>query len=189
MCNIPLISALIIAAQASFATAIGLVTTASSLNGNLFLAGGAPILMTGAAIAIAAAITSLTAAAREAANCAAACPGQTAKLLADIAALNAALVGLSATVAATTLVTAIPFAAKFALAGIIATFGFAGVISFTLTTDLVALSTCAAAAPTPPPVVTIIVTVLNALLTIGIAAVLIGGIASGIIPLLPVPLG
>ena len=45
MCNIPAIGSLIIAAQISFAAALGLVTTAGALNGNLFRAGGAPVLL------------------------------------------------------------------------------------------------------------------------------------------------
>jgi hypothetical protein len=114
------------AAQVSFASAIGLVTTASSLNGNLFLAGGAPILMTGVGIAIVAAITSLTAAARAAATSAAAlsrseaprrhcrvecCPRGPLRC----GHRHHLTYGRSVW--------------KFALAGILASFGFAGIIS------------------------------------------------------------
>jgi hypothetical protein len=189
MCNIPLIGSLIIVAQLSFMTAIALVTRASQLNGNIFRAGGAPFLMIAAVIFVTGAITALALAGRQLAACAVACPAQAARLAADIIALSTALGTLVIAIGAATLVAGIPFAGGIAIAGILVALGLAGIISSRLTADFAALSTCAAAAPMLPPPVNTIVTVLGTLLTIAIGAAIVGGLATGLLPLIPFPRG
>jgi hypothetical protein len=189
MCNIPFIGGLIIAAQVSFMTAIALVAKASQLNGNIFRAGGAPFLMIVAGVAVTAAITALAVAGRQLTACAAACPAQAAKLAADMAALSAALGALGIAIGAATLVASIPFAGGIAIAWILVALGLAGIIASRLTADFAALSTCAAAAPMLPPPINIVVTVLGTLLTIAIGAAIVGGIATGLLPLIPFPRG
>lgn len=189
MCNISSIGSLIIAAQVSFMTAMVLVTGASQLNGNIFRAGGAPFLMIAAGVAVAAAITALAIAGRQLAACAAACPAQAAKLADDMIALSAALGALVIAIGAATLVAGIPFVGGIAIAGILVALALAGLTASRLTSDFAALSTCAAAAPTLPPPINTVVTVFGTLLTIAIGAAIVGGLATGLLPLIPFPRG
>jgi hypothetical protein len=117
------------------------------------------------------------------------CPTQAAKLAADIAALSAALGALAITIGAATLVAGIPGLGGIAIGGILVGLTVAGIIASRLTGDFAALSACAAAAPKLPPPINTIVTVLGTLLTIAIGAAIVGGIATGLFPLIPFPRG
>jgi hypothetical protein len=186
VCNIPLISGLIVAAQVLFASSIASFSAAAIANGNIFHFGDAPIAMGLGATALAGTVVSLGLAASAAASCASACASQTAKLQADIAALVAAIVILGAAITATTILANAPFAALIPIAGILISLGLIGLIFGTLSMDLVALSSCAAAGTTLTTTGTVIL-VLTIILVVGIGIAVIAGIAGGLIPLIPFP--
>jgi hypothetical protein len=187
MCNIALISSLIAAAQLSLAAAIGLFGAASYLNGNIFRAGGAPALMILGAAALLGTVILLRSAARAAAGCASVCAAQTATLITRLTGISAGIVALGAVIASATLLSFAPLAAAAAIGGIVSFLGLVSLTFITLAMDLAALSACAGAAGRPPPLGIIIVTILSVLLAAGIGAVVVAGIAGGILPLLPVP--
>jgi hypothetical protein len=182
VCNIPLISGFILAAQLAFAGSIVFFSAAGVANGNIFHFGDAPVAMGLGAAALTGTVASLVVAAAAAGSCASACPSQTAKLRADIAALITAIVLLGAAITATTILANAPFAALIPIAGILIALGLIALTFGTLTTDLVALSACAAAGTTP-----IIVIPLTTILVVGIGIVIIAGIVGGFIPLIPFP--
>jgi hypothetical protein len=186
VCNIPLISGFIVAAQLLFAGSIVFFSAAGVANGNIFHFGDAPVAMGLGAAALTGTVASLVVAAAAAGSCASACPSQTAKLRADIAALITAIVLLGAAITATTILANAPFAALIPIAGILITLGLIALTFGTLTTDLVALSACAAAGTTLTTTGTVIL-ILTIILIVGIGIAVIAGIAGGFIPLIPFP--
>src|SRR5690242_17769903 len=112
MCNVPLISVLFIAAQVSFALAIGLVATAGALNASLFLAGKSPFVLAAAIAALGAAIAALRTAYTESAKCAfPACVSPVMRFMLRVDQLITALSALAIAIAVTITFASIPLAA------------------------------------------------------------------------------
>jgi L-cystine uptake protein TcyP (sodium:dicarboxylate symporter family) len=189
MCNVPLISILFIAAQLSFAVAMGLVATAGALNASLFMAGKAPFYLVAAVVFLGAAVASLRVAYKESINCFPTCPTEVQKVVYRSLQLISALTALGIAVAAATVLASIPFAAVLAISLTLAASLVVIVLFFIVGLELVALATCAATRPVPLPATTIIAGVLGVFLAIVFGGLIITGIVAGLIPLVPLPLG
>ena len=190
MCNVPLISVLFIAAQLSFAVAMGLVATAGALNASLFLAGKSPFVLAAAIAALGAAIASLRAAYTESIKCGfTSCMSPVIRFMSRVDQLITALSALAIAIAATIGFAAIPLAAVVAvsliLTGSLVALGFFVYVG----AELLAIAVCIATRPVPLPPATIITGILTVLLVIAVGGLIITGALAGLIPLVPLPLG
>lgn len=189
MCNVPLISILFIAAQLSFALAMGLVATAGALNASLLLAGKSPFFLAAAIAALAAAIASMNAASSESTKCAfPSCAPEVTRFLFRVRQLLTALGTLAVAIAATIGFAGVPLAAVIAVSVILAG-SLVAVGNFVYVGgELLAIAVCIATRPAPLPPATIIGGILTVLLVIAVGGLVIAGLA-GLLPLIPLPVG
>ena len=195
MCNIPLITILFIAAQLSFAVAMGLVATAGALNASLFQVGNAPSFMVAAMVLLGAAIASLNVAYNETIKCGAAggfpapCQSPSIILMKGITDLITALSALVVAIGAATVFAGIPFAAILAIAIILTASLVAVALFIVVVGQQLALATCVATRPVPLPASVSIASILSVLLAIALGGLIITAIVGGLLPLVPLPLG